>query len=681
MQLMKSNIIILGAAIACLALTSCSENYWNDHELDGFEVPTLTDVKTIEYTLTATDYATLASNSTNKALAGSTLASELKAVGTQGYFTDRITAREYVPALLADPSFPYFTLSNGSSIRLTYQTYTGLPAEAVQATEAKTYVVTEENYQEVWESDNDYVTAFAPSHPASKYVPSLLAAAFPDAAEGDLAVANYQESQVDPVFNAAPDPDVPEWKPSEVIASLSVGDQTTITAYVTAIATNGFIATDATGSIFVYMGNTFDAASYSIGDQVTIAGEISSYNRGLQVAGSSAEIEITGKGSYTYPTPVSYTGAALDKVLDRTDNEPAYFGTLTGTVKVSGNNINIAVDGAETAQGSIYYATDDLKALLTDGASVTVNGYLIAIAGKRYCNFVATEIIPAATAEASATVAAAALSRSASVQVASTDVNTMYRYTSGRWVAASEFTVLNHSDYQAMGQRYDNLSNEDPATFIPKFCNTNYPYAHEGDVRYIVYNYYASSTTTRRCDVLTYDGTEWTIDNGIATETSQFVMTGGKWIYDPNVTITLPAGRGIEISTLYYQTCVDWVAANIDKPTGATYVTSYGNNEYYTGASAYQGNVDLRASSARAQYAKGYEGMTDDQVVETMKKRFAEQVFPAALGIIHPTAAPIDGVDVIYTINFSVYNGTTTAYTIRYRVVAQGTFEFIDCNW
>ena len=142
MQLMKSNIIILGAAIACLALTSCSENYWNDHELDGFEVPTLTDVKTIEYTLTATDYATLASNSTNKALAGSTLASELKAVGTQGYFTDRITAREYVPALLADPSFPYFTLSNGSSIRLTYQTYTGLPAEAVQATEAKTYGVT-----------------------------------------------------------------------------------------------------------------------------------------------------------------------------------------------------------------------------------------------------------------------------------------------------------------------------------------------------------------------------------------------------------------------------------------------------------------------------------------------------------------------------------------------------------
>lgn len=676
MQLMKSNIITLGAAFACLALTSCSENYWNDHELDGFEVPVLTDVKTVEYTMTAADYATLAANATNKALAGNALASELKAVGSQGYFTDRITAREYVPAFLADPSFPYFTLSNGSSVRLTYRTYNGLSEEAIKATASKTYVVTEENYQAAWESDNDYVTAFAPSRPASKYVPSLLAAAFPDAAEGDLVVANYQESQTDPVFNAAPEPDVPAWKPSEVIGSLAVGDQTTITAYVTGIAANGFIATDATGSIFVYMGNSFDSASYAIGDQVTIAGEISSYNRGLQVSGSSAEIEITGKGEYTYPAPINYTGAALDEVLNRTDNEPAYYGTMTGTVKVSGNNINIVVEGAETAQGSIYYATDDMKALLTDGATVTVKGYLIAIAGKRYCNFVATEV--SATAAAAS---AKALSRSAAVQVASTDVNTMYRYTSGRWVAATEFTVLAHSDYQAMGQRYDNLSNDDPATFIPKFCNVTYPYAHEGDTRYIVYNYYASSTTTRRCDVATYNGTEWTVDNGIVTETAQFVMTGGKWIYDPNVTITLPAGRGIEISTLYYQTCVDWVSANIDKPTGATYVTSYGNNEYYTGASAYQGNVDLRPSSARAQYAKGYEGMTDEQVVATMKKRFAEQVFPAALGIIHPSAAPIDGVDVIYTINFSVYNGTTTEYTIRYRVVGQGSFEFIDCTW
>lgn len=174
MQLMKSNIFILGAA-ACLAMTSCSENYWNDHELDDFKVPELTDVQTVDYTLTAADYSTLASNATNKKLAGDALAAQLKAVGSQAYFTDQIPARDYVPALLADPSFPYFTLTDGSSIRLTYRTATGLPADVALAAASQTYVVTEENYQAAWESDNDYVNAFAPSKPASRFIPALLA--------------------------------------------------------------------------------------------------------------------------------------------------------------------------------------------------------------------------------------------------------------------------------------------------------------------------------------------------------------------------------------------------------------------------------------------------------------------------------------------------------------------------
>ncbi len=153
-------------------------------------------------------------------------------------------------------------------------------------------------------------------------------------------------------------------------------------------------------------------------------------------------------------------------------------------------------------------------------------------------------------------------------------------------------------------------------------------------------------------------------------------------MYDPNVTITLPAGKGIEISTLYYQTCVDWVKDNIDKPTGATYVTSYGNNEYYSGTSAYQGNVDLRASSARAQYAAGYEGMTDAQIVDAMKSRFEKETMPAALAILHADADLIPGVDVLYTINFSAYDGATTkAYTIVYKLIAKGKFEFVECDW
>ncbi len=669
---MKKTIINISlAAGLAVAMASCSENYWNDHELDGFEKPGITDVQTIEYTLTDDDYALIAVNKTNKELAGDALASQLRAVGTQCYFTPEISARDYVPAFLSDPSFPYFTLTDGSAIKLTYRVSEGMPEEVVAAASAQTYLVTEADYQEVWESDNDFVNAFAPSKAASRYVPSILAEAYPDAEEGDLVVASYQVASVDPVFNAAPDQPGDEFVPTDVIGTIAKGDQVEIAGYVAGICANGFIVADRSGAVFVYVGNSFNQADYAIGDEVNIAGEVSSYNRGLQISGASATIEVTGKGTYTYPAPKQFTGVELDAALAREGDELAVYGTMTGVVSVSGNNINIIVEGAETAQGGVYYATDAQKALLVDGSTVTVTGYFIAIAGKRYCNFVATEITPAGAAKIA----------SRSVDIASEQENVMYVYNSGRWSVASGYTVLNHSDYQAMGQKYDNLSNDGPELYLANYCKVNFPYAVEGDIKYVVYNYYASSATTLRCDAYKFDGTEWSNFTGVVTETSQFVMTGGKWIYDPNVTITLPAGKGIEISTLYFQTCVDWVAANIDKPTGATYVTSYGNNEYYTGASAYQGNVDLRPGSARAQYAAGYEGMTDEEVVAVMKKRFESEVFPAALSVIHPDANVIPGVDVIYTINFSTYTGVTEEHVIRYQVVGPGQFEFIDCDW
>lgn len=97
-----NKVLLLGGCV--LALSSCDDNSWND-KLDGFEEPRPTDVQTIEYTLTANDYKTLASNSVNKALAGDDNAKALSAVGTQGYFTDVITPQAYIPALLKDPKF------------------------------------------------------------------------------------------------------------------------------------------------------------------------------------------------------------------------------------------------------------------------------------------------------------------------------------------------------------------------------------------------------------------------------------------------------------------------------------------------------------------------------------------------------------------------------------------------
>lgn len=687
---MKTNKYIntlFAAALAC-TLSACDENAWNDH-LDGFEEENdkpITNVQTLEYTLTDADYAAIASNATNKALAGDENAKALAAVSNRKAFSEAIPARDYVPAFLSSTSFPYFTATDGSSVKLTFNVANGLPAYLDEAAAAQIYTISEDEYKDlVWESETDFVEGFAPSHPASRYIPKILAENA-DAGEGRYCVVSYKASAQEPVFGGGGKPDEPTFKLSETIGSAAKGASISCSAVVTAVCAQGYIVTDNSGSILVYMGSSFDAASVQVGQQVQIEGTIGAYNKGLQITGNSADtpisVNVVGSQAVTYPAPKDMTGAELDQAITRTNDALAQYVRLKGKAVVTERNINIKVDGAETAQGSVYQGTAAQKALFTNDAEVTVEGYFIAIAGGRYFNMVITKVNGAP-----AQVVRKGLKKTASVPM--TTYNAVYEYKNSKWSVPADFSVLNPDDYTAMGQSYPNLSK--PELYLPAYLRSKFPYAQEGDVENVMYLFYNSSSkeTSYACDQYSFNGTEWVINNGITTETAQFVRTGGKWMYDPCVTITLPAGRNQELSTKYFQACVDWVFDNICKPLGDTdiksgkfYISSYGNNEYYSGTSAYQGNVDLRPSAARTQYPAEYADMTDDAIVALEKERFMNQVMPGALSKLHGDAKPIDGIDVIYTINFSVYDGTgTTAYVARFKVVGQGKFEPIDCTW
>ena len=676
---MKQYINRLMIVAGCTAaLTACDDNSWND-DLPGFEQPGVTDVQSVDYTLQAADYKMIAASATNKELAGDALAKELAAVGTQGYFTDKITARDYIPALLSDPKFPYFALSDGSAIKVTYNVAQALPAEVAQAASAVKYTVTDENYQEVWGSDNDYTASFAPSHTAARSIPGILKANFPDAKEGECVIVNYNTSATDPVFSATPDPDVPEFTPSSVLGSLSSmskGDAIDVNGVVTAVSTQGAIVTDATGSVFAYRPSNNN--DLKVGDQVVFSSTLDSYNYGWQIL-SGTEFEVKGSQAVTYPAPKTWTGAEIDAfVADAMATGAApispVYSKFTGKVTVSGSYINIVLDGT-TVQVSPYGASNALKALLPDCATVTFEGYVMALASKgKYFNMVITKVGDSSIS----TLAARAGISAKAVTVTSTNENAIYAFNGSTWAPLANTSVLSHADYQAMGQSYDNLSGEAPATLLPIYMKQKYPYAAADDAKFVVYYYYNGSETVTRCDQYVYTGSEWKLNNGVTTETAQFVRNGGKWMYDPNVTITLPAGRGVAISTLYFQTCVDWIRDNV--PNGAAYVSSYGNNEYYCGTSAYQGNVDLRPSAAKTQYP-GYDSMTDEEVVALEKQRFETEVFPAALAILNPDATPVPGLTVLYTINFYYYDGTTKPATIVYEVTAPATFTYVSCTW
>lgn len=671
---------LLFAGTAALALASCSENSWNDLYLDGFEGGyTPSEVQSVDYTLTASDYARLADNRFNKALAAQQgVSSALAAVKTQQYLNAEIPAAEYIPNLLKDSLFKYFALSDGSAINLTYREAGELPETMKALNAAKEYIVSNADYQMVYGSDNDFTASFSPSHSAANYIPKILSSAIENPTEGEYVVVNYNNSDTDPVFGDTPTPPTPEFSMTSVLtADLTPGEDITVNGVVTAVCTAGIILTDKAGSILVY-GSGFPYSDYAVGDQVIATGTLGYYKNCLQI-NYSDNLQKVGTQSYTYPEARDLTPDWL--LAAGTNSAPvlAVYGTMTGKVVIDGNYYNVYFGDRTDVRGSIYNATPAIKALLETDKTYTMRGYFTQTSTSgtyTNCNFVVTEVSAASSAPRRG--------NTRSVSVPSINLNAVYVYDGAKWnVADGDILVLNPSDYTDMGLTYGNFSGTQAQEYLPTFLSRKFPYAQADTERYVVYKYYANNTTTFACALWGFDGSKWNdliSQDGVQTVTNQFVRRNGVWALDPSIELTLPAGRNQPLSTWFFQACVDWVLANV--PDGDKYVTSYGNNDYYTGASAYQGNIDLRPGSARNQYPEFYGDMTDDEIIALEKDRFENQVCPAVLGQLYPNLAPVGDFNPTVTIHFYTYNGASTQpAVIICKCVSKGKFELVSCQW
>lgn len=678
---MKHNIkSLLIAGGAMIALASCSENSWNDLYLDGFEGGyTPTDVRTVEYTLTAADYARISDNRFNKALAAKQDVSDaLAAVKTQNYLNASIPAEEYIPNLLKDSLFTYFALSDGSAINLTYREAGELPETMLKLNSAKEYIISDADYQIVYGSSDDYAASFSPSHPASSGIPKVLAEAFDEANEGDYVIVSYNNSDTDPVFGDVPTPPVPEFTMSSVLTpDLAKGDDITVNGVVTAVCNAGIILTDNAGSILVYASG-FPAADYKVGDQVIATGTLSSYKNCLQLPYDD-NLQKAGEQAYTYPAHKDLTPDWLLAAGTNTEPVLAVYGSMTGKVTIDGNYYNVYFDGREDVRGSIYNATDAIKAKLEDGKTYTLYGYFTQTSNSgtyTNCNFVVTDVASPAAGKG----------RQAPrriVSIPSVNLNAAYVFNGSKWEAAgSDIVVVNPGDYAAMGLSYGNFSGTQAQEYLPLFLKQKFPYAQAETAKFVAYKYYSNNTTAYACTQFTFDGSKWEDSmtrDGVRSVTNQFVRRDGEWKLDPSIELTLPAGKNQPLSSWFFQACVDWVKENV--PDGASFVTSYGNNDYYTGASAYQGNIDLRPGSARNQ-SSTYDDMTDDEIVALMKERFEKEVCPGVLATLYPNLAPVGDFEPTVTIRFFSYNGSsTTPGTIVCKAVAKGKFEFVSCDW
>lgn len=687
---------LLAAGFA-LMLSGCDENDWND-KLDGFDVPpSYSKVETVNYTLTAADYATIASNSTNKSLAqaaGEEAVAALAAIGTNGAFASEADARLYLPALLANSSFPYFSMNNGSSVKVTYNLSTNQPEE-VKAINAGvlSYTVSESDYQNAWGSEDDFIGAFAPAMTAASKLPSILREAYPDATAGQYAVVSYKEASTNPVFGNVGENPEPEWEMSDVIATVAKNDVVEINGIVTAIDSRGFILSDASGSILCYQANGFDVNSVQLGSQLTLNGTVSSYNKGYQIAITSESYTVEGKDeAFTYPTPKTVTGADMDAAITRTDDAIAEYVTFTAKASVSGNYYNFIVDGATSSQGSGYMVPDNIRALISNGETYTICGYFSSISGGKYYNVVISSVNGETGFAASKS---APVHRAPAAEVPAESKAAIYYFNGASWsLPESAMVVLQPADYTAMGQSYGNLSGTLPQQLIPVYLAQKFPYAADDAAEIVVYKYYDGAATDFRATEFFKANGEWAQNTGATTD--QFTKQNGNWAYNPSVIVTLPYARNTDPSYTYYMACVNWVFDNVTKKLypdatpangerpGPPFIDYRNNAEFYSGASAYYGNVDVRATTAKNNAPEGYDGydgLSDDEIMLLIKKRFATESMPGALGILYPDAAPVEGMEVTYTINFTAYDGAAVETTIVYTVSGPGQFKYKSSTW
>lgn len=175
------------------------------------------------------------------------------------------------------------------------------------------------------------------------------------------------------------------------------------------------------------------------------------------------------------------------------------------------------------------------------------------------------------------------------------------------------------------------------------------------------------ATTTVQLDSIVVGNQKVNTDPG----KDQFVMTDNKWVYNPSTTVTL-AGRGDATTQAFYQGIVDWVKAN----KGAQYIEARGNAEGYSGISAYYNNVDFRAATAK-NIVTSLADKSDAEVTAALMKNIYETL-GVGLQQNYPDAVPVDGIEVIYTVRFIVYDGATKNYEVQYKVTAKGTFVPVE---
>lgn len=157
---------------------------------------------------------------------------------------------------------------------------------------------------------------------------------------------------------------------------------------VVALTTKGAVLSDGEKAIYAYGA---DAAALSVGDGVSLGAKKTTYNGVPELTDLTDIFKDSEGNEVTYPEAADITA-----VVESYAAEEAEFIKFSGTLTVSGNYLNIAFDGVDTAtkQGSIVYPVEALNAASFDGKKITVTGFFNGLSSEgKFVNIIATKIV------------------------------------------------------------------------------------------------------------------------------------------------------------------------------------------------------------------------------------------------------------------------------------------------
>ena len=473
---MKKVLFFLASA---LILASC-ENFYIDQNLGGSDYNP-TDVRTIDYTLTDADYASIVSNKDNVALAlaecpvdtltgaiaDSSAYFAFLRIGENLAFNKQAPADLYVPAFLA-AKFPQ--LSKGSLFNITYKNCEGAPEYLTTFASTTKYTLSTADYETIWGEGKGGIYYLTPAT-----VMGLTSVLPTEGEEGDILAVVYEYKDTEPSFGGGNSEETPKgffdgtaesrgfYTTSEAIAAVDAG----MIAKDDSIKVGGII------SRWFRKSSAFDkyhSVSFFVMDPVT---------------GQEHEFEF-------------YNCYSLDKdsfaTFDFTDE-------MNGVcIDYQGREFHLGDTVVGAGKYTIYNGTHELN----------TNCYL-------------TEWRPVSAPTAAPKKAAAAANGKKTV---------LYQYSNGKWVAykneAATVVALPEDVYAAVGYTYLLDKNKNVLT---TFLAQEYPYAQAGQAYTVVY--VSTKEGAYNAIEFIYDGATFVENLGISYTTTTFSLSDvwGSTIY------------------------------------------------------------------------------------------------------------------------------------------------------